>query len=47
MMKVIFCFLLGDYERDEGFQSLRMGDSNFSSSMGHSVLGNETVSNKI
>lgn len=30
MLKMIFCFLLRDYERDEGFQSLRTGDSNFS-----------------
>lgn len=47
MLKVIFCFLLKDYERDEGFQSLRTGDSNFTSSMGHAMLRNETVSNKI
>lgn len=46
MLKVIFCFLLRDYEREEGFQSLRTGDSNFSSSMGHTMLRNETVSNK-
>jgi len=47
MLKMIFCFLLRDYERDEGFQSLRTRDSNFSSSMGHTMLRNETVSNKI
>lgn len=47
MLKVIFCFLLRDYERDEGFQSLRTSDSNFSSSVGHTMLRNETVSNKI
>lgn len=47
MLKVIFCFLLKDYERDEGFQSLRTRDSNFSSSMGHAMLRKETVSNKI
>lgn len=47
MLKVIFCFLLRDYERDEGFQSLRTRDSNLSSCMEHSTLRNETVSNKI
>lgn len=46
MLKVIFCFLLRDYERDEGFPSLKTGDSNFSSSMGYTMLRNETVSNK-
>lgn len=46
MLKVIFCFLLRDYEKDEGFQSLRTGDSNFSSSMGRTMLRNETESNK-
>lgn len=47
MLKVIFCFLLRDYERDEGFQHLSTRDSNFSSSMGDTMLRNETVSNKI
>lgn len=47
MLKVIFCFLLRDYERDEGFQHLSTRDSNFSCSMGDTMLRNETVSNKI
>lgn len=29
MLEVIFCVLLRDYQSDEGFQSLRTGDSNF------------------